>query len=540
MLSAGSVYLMTNINMKEKKSFRFWLFLNPYRLRSRPWKAMFVLSLLFMQSAGLLFPALVHASAAGTVVINEVAWAGSKDSSTDEWIELYNNSSQAVDLTNWYIDDDHGTSTYKITSGTIAANGYFLIEDHDSAVSTVNADTVIDVSLANDGDSLQLYDATAQLMDTVNGSGGAWYAGSATTKATMERKDPAVTGDSASNWAISTGSGANSSGGSGIIGTPRAANSVASSGGGSHPGSASVALTTSSSEPLVGDVLTVTTKVADVSNLFAYGFDIQYDPVVLRYKSAGASGFLGGNGTVVTSFQAGLENGVQGKLVVAEARTEQTKTGVNGSGDLFTIQFDVIGGAGVNTTIHFGSGGFIASPTSDITASFVDAQCNPQPSHVINPVTNLTVAHSTARYSLELKWNVSSGATVYRVFRKDPRGQWSLLAETPSMTFIDQDSVNGGGYIIPELAYSYRVVAANATTESDPVEAVGTDSRGLKGDNNRSDRVDGRDLENLARHFGETDTDQGFAALTDTTYDGRIDGSDLIDIGANFARIYSS
>ena len=501
---------------------------------------MFVLSLLFMQSAGLLFPALVHASAAGTVVINEVAWAGSKDSSTDEWIELYNNSSQAVDLTNWYIDDDHGTSTYKITSGTIAANGYFLIEDHDSAVSTVNADTVIDVSLANDGDSLQLYDATAQLMDTVNGSGGAWYAGSATTKATMERKDPAVTGDSASNWAISTGSGANSSGGSGIIGTPRAANSVASSGGGSHPGSASVALTTSSSEPLVGDVLTVTTKVADVSNLFAYGFDIQYDPVVLRYKSAGASGFLGGNGTVVTSFQAGLENGVQGKLVVAEARTEQTKTGVNGSGDLFTIQFDVIGGAGVNTTIHFGSGGFIASPTSDITASFVDAQCNPQPSHVITPVTNLTVAHSTARYSLELKWNVSSGATVYRVFRKDPRGQWSLLAETPSMTFIDQDSVNGGGYIIPELAYSYRVVAANATTESDPVEAVGTDSRGLKGDNNRSDRVDGRDLENLARHFGETDTDQGFAALTDTTYDGRIDGSDLIDIGANFARIYSS
>ena len=540
MLSAGSVYLMTNINMKEKKSFRFWLFLNPYRLRSRPWKAMFVLSLLFMQSAGLLFPALVHASAAGTVVINEVAWAGSKDSSTDEWIELYNNSSQAVDLTNWYIDDDHGTSTYKITSGTIAANGYFLIEDHDSAVSTVNADTVIDVSLANDGDSLQLYDATAQLMDTVNGSGGAWYAGSATTKATMERKDPAVTGDSASNWAISTGSGANSSGGSGIIGTPRAANSVASSGGGSHPGSASVALTTSSSEPLVGDVLTVTTKVADVSNLFAYGFDIQYDPVVLRYKSAGASGFLGGNGTVVTSFQAGLENGVQGKLVVAEARTEQTKTGVNGSGDLFTIQFDVIGGAGVNTTIHFGSGGFIASPTSDITASFVDAQCNPQPSHVINPVTNLTVAQSTARYSLELKWNVSSGATVYRVFRKDPRGQWSLLAETPSMTFIDQDSVNGGGSIIPELAYSYRVVAANATTESDPVEAVGTDSRGLKGDNNRSDRVDGRDLENLARHFGETDTDQGFAALTDTTYDGRIDGSDLIDIGANFARIYSS
>jgi len=43
--------------------------------------------------------------------------------------------------------------------------------------------------------------------------------GDATTHATMERIDPAVSGDSAANWAISTGSGAQASKGSAIIGT---------------------------------------------------------------------------------------------------------------------------------------------------------------------------------------------------------------------------------------------------------------------------------------------------------------------------------
>ena len=69
--------------------------------------------------------------------------------------------------------------------------------------------------------------------------------------------------------------------------------------------------------------------------------------------------------------------------------------------------------------------------------------------------------------------------------------------------------------------------------------AAGSETRGLKGDNNRSDRVDGRDLENLARHFAQTDADNEFDPLVDTTYDGQISGSDLIDLGVNFALTFS-
>lgn len=64
------------------------------------------------------------------------------------------------------------------------------------------------------------------------------------------------------------------------------------------------------------------------------------------------------------------------------------------------------------------------------------------------------------------------------------------------------------------------------------------EQRGLKGDNNRSDSVDGRDLQNLAQKFALTSGQAGFDPLVDTTYDGRIDGSDLIDLGASFAKKY--
>ena len=142
---------------------------------------------------------IAYASAPGSVVINEVAWAGSGDSSTDEWIELYNNLNQSVDLTNWTINDDNGSSLYTISSGTIPAHGYFLIEDHETAVSTVMADALIDLSLANTGDSLELFDQGGQSMDVVNSGGGAWAAGSSVSKATMERVDAAVSGDLAAN-----------------------------------------------------------------------------------------------------------------------------------------------------------------------------------------------------------------------------------------------------------------------------------------------------------------------------------------------------
>lgn len=511
-------------------------FLSPFSLHWNKKKtAVIALSLFIFSLVASLKPhIIVKAASPGNVIINEIAWAGSVDSSTDEWLEIYNPTSQPIDLTNWYFTKGTIATKYKILSGTIPSHGYFLIEDHESAVSSVTSDAIIALSLSNSGYSVKLYDNNDQMIDSVNGSGGAWPAGSATTKATMERVDPLTPGDTASNWTTSTGSGDQSSGNSTIIGTPKKINSTGSS---QNPPTTSsqVNIQLSKASLQTGDILIATIQANSVTNLFAYGLDLSYDPAVLHFQNAAEQNFLNANNTVQTSFQAGLENGLPGKLVIAGARTNTIKNGVDGTGDLVTLQFNVIGSTTTTSTLHFDTKSFLANPSNDISTQFNDQTFTAQTLTQVAAVTNLVITEGAQRYSLSLSWNASPNATSYRVSRKDPHGQWKQLQQNSSLTFTDQDSIAGGGYIIPEQNYIYEVIALNGTTTSPPTQVTGKETRGLKGDNNRSDRVDGRDLEKLAQHFGETDNDQNFDKLSDTTYDGTIDGSDLIDIGANFA-----
>lgn len=477
----------------------------------------------------------VEAAAPGSVVINEVAWAGSADSANDEWIELYNTTGLPVNLSGWTIEDD-GVPAYTL-SGTIPANGYFLIEDSEVAVNPNAADLVLNLSLANTGDSLVLKDGTGAVIDTVNGSGGAWPAGSSATNASMERMNVFASGDDPANWFTSDGSGstATASAGSLIVGTPAMLNSVSTP----PPTMASVMMNVSDPAPGVGDTISVDFSVANAAELFSYGFEIAYDPSVLALSSVTQGTFLSESGIAATSFQAGLQDGTEGILLVAEARTIDPKTGVNGTGTLFTAMFDVIGGAGAQTDLTFGAGSFIADSWGDASASYTGTQLTPQVS-TVNSVTNVTVVEAASRYSIQLSWNPVAGADGYRVYRKDPHGGWILLGETPSAIFVDSDAVTNGGNIVPFVSYEYQVTAFTGVNESVPATANGMETRGLKGDNDRSDRVDGRDLDNLARHFAETDADGTFDPLVDTTYDAMIDGNDLIDLGVNFALTYQS
>lgn len=486
----------------------------------------------------------VYAAAPGPVVINEVAWAGSADSSYDEWIELYNSSDADTDLTGWTIVDDNGASIYKL-DGKISAHGFYLIEKSENTVTPNVANAIVSLSLANSGDSLVLLDASGNTVDSANGSGGAWAAGDAVSKASMERKDPAVSGDDASNWVTSSGEGstAKASGGSLIVGTPGIVNSPGQAGAGSGSGvaSGSFALNLSSATPKIGETLVVSADVKDVTDLFFYGFDLGYDPAVLKFKTVKQGGFLGSGGSVLTSFEAGLENNLPGKLLVAEARTIADKTGANGSGQLFTIEFDVLGGAGKSSLLNLDSSSFLASASKDLDVNLVDVKFTPAEIKKADPAKSALVVAGVNRYSLELKWVAPvSGADTYKVFRKDALGNFVLLGQPAQISFVDSDSVKSGGKIVPNLDYIYSVVAVKAGVESDPLEFSAKESRGLKGDLDRSDRVDGRDLQKLSEHFGQLQGDSGFDPLLDTTYDGKIDGSDLIDLAANFAKTYKA
>ncbi len=166
--------------------------------------------------------------APGSVVINEVAWMGTAASHTHEWIELLNNTDEAVDLTDWSLVADDGTPSIQL-SGVISAHGYFLLErTSDDTVSDIPADLIYTGALQNNPEAeiLTLYSGTGQVIDTANGDGGPWPAGDNATKQTMERIDP-LAPDHPDNWCTNDGVTRNGhdAGGNPINGTPRAQNS---------------------------------------------------------------------------------------------------------------------------------------------------------------------------------------------------------------------------------------------------------------------------------------------------------------------------
>ncbi|MEK9132856.1 MAG: fibronectin type III domain-containing protein [Patescibacteria group bacterium] len=233
-----------------------------------------------------------------------------------------------------------------------------------------------------------------------------------------------------------------------------------------------------------------------------------------------------------------MENNLGGKLVVAEARMGENKTGVSGDGALFNVKFRVIGAQGSGSNISVGNESFLADISNDLVSQFSNAQISVQIT-VTGPVQNLLAREGAVRYEIALSWQTpADSADKYKVFRKKFNGDYVELGETNNLEFVDSDAIAGGGKIVPGIAYEYRVRAVKNGIESVDVNISQIETRGIKGDNNRTDRVDGRDLENLARHFAETGASVGYNPLVDTTYDGRIDGGDLIDIGASWALTY--
>ncbi|MGB2772595.1 MAG: lamin tail domain-containing protein, partial [Anaerolineae bacterium] len=141
-----------------------------------------------------------------TVVINEVAWAGTAASFADQWIELYNTRNYAIDLAGWTLRGSGNVPLIALT-GTIAANGYYLLErDDDNTLSDITADKIFSGALSTYGERLVLMNSANEIMDTANNDGGPWPGGEMSEDAlrSMERR-AAATVDMDINWGSNNG-----------------------------------------------------------------------------------------------------------------------------------------------------------------------------------------------------------------------------------------------------------------------------------------------------------------------------------------------
>lgn len=138
----------------------------------------------------------------GAVGINEISWAGTTASSSDEWFELVvaNPEVNSVNLAGWTImitKTDGVTSTIVLPNVTIANTmneiGYHLFErTDDMAVSTVTATAAYAGSLPNtDLLEIALLYPNGEVSDKVVMVDGDWPAGSSAPRASMQKvQDP--------------------------------------------------------------------------------------------------------------------------------------------------------------------------------------------------------------------------------------------------------------------------------------------------------------------------------------------------------------
>jgi len=185
---------------------------------------------------GLLLSAL---TASGQVVINEIAWAGTAASSSDEWIELHNAGSEVVDLAGWTLQvgeslirlGEAADATVEVRRSTIEPGGYFLRErTDDSTVSDVEADVIYRGSLSNGGADIVLVNALGETVDqTLSGEDG-WPGGTAGDAdepySTMERVVTSSGGDAWFSCMPAFGACGLDADGGALAGTPKAENSL--------------------------------------------------------------------------------------------------------------------------------------------------------------------------------------------------------------------------------------------------------------------------------------------------------------------------
>jgi hypothetical protein len=121
------------------------------------------------------------------VAFNEIAWMGTSAEANDEWIELYNNTKENIDLTDWKLAVK---DKFEIElSGIIPAQGFYLLENNENAVSDIEADLIYSGNLADSGEILGLYDEFGNLVEEMDCS-SEWFAGDKNLKASMERINP--------------------------------------------------------------------------------------------------------------------------------------------------------------------------------------------------------------------------------------------------------------------------------------------------------------------------------------------------------------
>lgn len=151
---------------------------------------------------------------ASPIVINEINYNSAPNFDAGDWVELYNYSNKAVDLSGWVFKDEAVSHSLIFPQGTTIGANDFLVLCQKQAhflnlFPALQSSTLsFDFGLSNGGEQLNLFNAEGEYIDSLTYSDNTpWPLLADGTGATLTLKNPYSNNALAQNWTASSGKG---------------------------------------------------------------------------------------------------------------------------------------------------------------------------------------------------------------------------------------------------------------------------------------------------------------------------------------------
>ncbi len=156
----------------------------------------------------------IDSSGSKGIVINEINYNSSDQFNSGDWIELYNTSSQSIDMSGWMYQDSDPAHVFRFPAGTILGPGQYVVLLEDSSLFKARFPEVknyigqMDFGLSGSGEFMKLMNDKGEGIDSLTYDDQApWPTEPDGKGATLELIDPASDNARGENWKASVGHG---------------------------------------------------------------------------------------------------------------------------------------------------------------------------------------------------------------------------------------------------------------------------------------------------------------------------------------------
>lgn len=143
------------------------------------------------------------------VVFNEINFKSGTLKPADDWVEIFNPGTVAVDMSGWLYTDSNNKNKYFFENGfTLAPNSYVVVAQNLSKFKAAypEVENVVgnaDFGLTSDGEYIRLYNKSGVLVDSVYYRNEfPWPVGASGTGHTLELSDAALDNNIGENWFV--------------------------------------------------------------------------------------------------------------------------------------------------------------------------------------------------------------------------------------------------------------------------------------------------------------------------------------------------